>query len=134
MKAAFGHIQFNIDPENFQFYKELFPFLGWKIVHESEEMLGVGYSNGNSMWFANRTVDVNNNYDGTGMNHIAFHTETIEDVDRTVSYLNSKNVLPLFETPRHRPEFSGSVNDTYYQVMFETPDQILVEVVYIGPK
>jgi hypothetical protein len=39
----------------------------------------------------------------------------------------------LFETPRHRPEFS-SEDSTYYQIMFESPDRILLEFVYTGPK
>ena len=31
-----------------------------------------------------------------------------------------------------RPEFSQDTDHTYYQVMFETPDKILIEVVYGG--
>jgi hypothetical protein len=34
----------------------------------------------------------------------------------------------------HRPEFSMSTEETYYQVMFESPDRILFEVVYTGTK
>ena len=45
------------------------------------------------------------------------------------------DVAPLVEiTPRHRPEFSASEHDTYYQIMFESPDRVLFEVVYEGPK
>jgi hypothetical protein len=51
-----------------------------------------------------------------------------------VVYLREHNVQPLFETPRHRPEFSAGPDQTYYQVMFESPDRILFEVVYTGPK
>ena len=40
----------------------------------------------------------------------------------------------LFETPRHRPEFAESDGHTYYQVMFASPDGILFEIVYVGPK
>ena len=54
--------------------------------------------------------------------------------DATVAYLNSHGVDCLFETPRHRPDFSHSESDTYYQVMFPSPDGILFEHVYIGPK
>jgi hypothetical protein len=39
----------------------------------------------------------------------------------------------LFDTPRHRPDFSQSPDHTYYQIMFESPDRILFEVVYTGP-
>jgi hypothetical protein len=48
-------------------------------------------------------------------------------------WLKESGIPHLFETPRHRPEFSEGDN-TYYQVMFESPDRILFEVVYTGPK
>lgn len=35
---------------------------------------------------------------------------------------------------RHRPEFSWGPDDTHDQVMFESPDRTLIEVVYTGPK
>ena len=134
MKAAFGHIQFNIDYINIEFYNELLLFLGWKVIHQSENMMGFGYPDGTSLWFTPKTLDIINNYDGPGVNHIAFHTKTLEDVDQTVEFLNSKNLSVLFDTPRHRTEFSEGPDQTYYQVMFESPDKILFEVVYIGPK
>jgi hypothetical protein len=34
----------------------------------------------------------------------------------------------------HRPEFASSEAGTYYQVMFRSPDGILFELVYIGPR
>lgn len=68
------------------------------------------------------------------MNHIGIGTESQADVDTAADYLTEHGVELLFETPRHRPEFSQSEEHTYYQVMFETPDRILVEIVYIGPK
>jgi hypothetical protein len=50
-----------------------------------------------------------------------------------VAYLTARGVAPLFNTPCHRPEFARDEQSTYYQVMFETPDRILIEIVYIGP-
>lgn len=134
MKAGFGHIQFNINLQNINFYQELLTFLGWKVLHKDDSMLGVGYSDGTSLWFSPNTLSIENNYDGPGMNHIAFHTETIADVDKAITYLLAKNIPILFDTPRHRPEFSNGPDHTYYQVMFESPDRILFEIVYIGPK
>jgi hypothetical protein len=32
---------------------------------------------------------------------------------------------------RHRPEFAQGEDQTYYQVMFASPDRILLEVVYV---
>jgi hypothetical protein len=56
------------------------------------------------------------------------------DVDAVASYLGQQGVVLLFETPRHRPDFAHSADETYYQVIFETPDRILLEIVYTGPK
>jgi len=50
-----------------------------------------------------------------------------------VDYLKKAGVPALFETPRHRPDFCSSPDQTYYQVMFESPDRLLFEVVYSGP-
>jgi hypothetical protein len=68
------------------------------------------------------------------VNHIGIGAESQADVDAVVEYLRDRGVELLFETPRHRPEFSGGEGQTYYQVMFESPDRILFEVVYTGPK
>jgi hypothetical protein len=48
--------------------------------------------------------------------------------------LRERGVGLLFGTPQHRPEFAQGEDQTYYQVMFESPDRILLEVVYTGPK
>jgi catechol 2,3-dioxygenase-like lactoylglutathione lyase family enzyme len=77
-------------------------------------------------------------YDGRGTNHVAIGVNAQVDVDATVAYLRERDIAPLFETPRHRPEavtiVGGPDGDTYYQVMFATPDDLLFEVVYTGPK
>ncbi len=54
-------------------------------------------------------------------------------MDSAADYLRERGVELLFGTPRHNPEFS-SEESTYYQIMFTTPDNILLEVVYTGPK
>jgi catechol 2,3-dioxygenase-like lactoylglutathione lyase family enzyme len=134
MQTHLGHIQFNIQPANASFYKDLMSFLGWQVIYDGPGMLGVADKNGASLWFTSQVKPVSNDYDGPGMNHLGLNTATQADVDATVAYLKARDVPALFETPRHRPEFAGSPDQTYYQVMFETPDRILLEVVYIGPK
>lgn len=52
---------------------------------------------------------------------------------RNKKHLVEKGVSTLFETPRHRPDFMSEGN-TNCQIMFESPDHILFEVVYKGPK
>lgn len=134
MKTTFGHIQFNVDPKNFQFYKDLLAFLDWKLIHDDEKMVAFAHPTGYSLWFLPKTISIENDYDGPGLNHLGFHTSALSDVDETCQFLEDKGILALFDTPRHRPEFSGDSAHTYYQVMFESPDKILFEVVYIGPK
>jgi catechol 2,3-dioxygenase-like lactoylglutathione lyase family enzyme len=129
-----GHLVFNVQPANMPFYKDLLAFLGWQPIHDSAEMLGVAGANGVSLWFGSEVKPVTNDYDGPGVNHLALSVPAQADVDTVVAYLAEHSIEQLFETPRHRPEFTPSLDQTYYQVMFETPDRILLEVVYTGPK
>ena len=133
MQTHLSHIQFNVRAEHLGFYRDLFGFLGWPTIYDGDGMLGVGSEGSASLWFAGQVKEVANDYDGPGMNHLAIGTATQGDVDRAADYLRERGVAHLFATPRHRPEFSGE-GQTYYQVMFESPDRILLEVVYIGPK
>ena len=134
MFASLGHLQFNVQAENLPFYRDLVVFLGWNLIGDWPGMVGLGTSDGQSLWFSGDVKAVTNDYDGPGLNHLAFAAASIADVDAAVAYLQAHGVALLFETPRHRPEFARDEQSTYYQVMFETPDRILAEIVYIGPK
>jgi catechol 2,3-dioxygenase-like lactoylglutathione lyase family enzyme len=134
MHTPVAHIQFNVQPANVAFYKDLLTFFGWQVLYEQEGMLGLADTNNVSLWFIGQAKAVSNDYDGPGMNHLALGAASQAEVDAAVSYLSERGIERLFETPRHRPEFSQSADHTYYQVMFETPDRILLEVVYMGPK
>ena len=133
MQSTFGHLMIHIAISNISFYKDLFGFLGWRVICDEPDMLGVLDANKSSLWFGNLIKQVNNDYDGIGMNHLAISVPSQADVDTVVTWLADHKIACLFETPRHRPEFSGE-GKTYYQVMFESPDRILLEVVYTGPK
>lgn len=132
MKSYVGHIQFNVNPENLKFYKDLFTFMGWTTWYDDPNMFGAGIERGTSLWFAGHVKTVSNDYDGPGMNHLGIAVDTQAEVDEVVVYLQQHGVEALFETPRHRPEFTSKPDQTYYQVMFESPDRILFEVVYTG--
>jgi catechol 2,3-dioxygenase-like lactoylglutathione lyase family enzyme len=134
MRTGLSHIQFNVRPENVPFYRELFGFLGWETIHEGEGAIGLAGKHGESFWFIGHVKEVANDYDGPGVNHLGIGAEAQADVDTLAAWLRERGVGLLFETPRHRPEFSGGEGETYYQVMFETPDRILLEFVYTGPK
>ena len=134
MKSHFYHLQINISFKNLHFYRELMEFLGWSVIFENKNIIGFQNGDRGHIWFG-RTDDTNEvDYNKKGMNHLAIKVETLKDVDAIVEYLNKKKILPLFQTPRHRPEFVGKETHTYYQVMFESPDKILFEIAYIGPK
>ena len=134
MQNSVSHIQFNVDPAHLSFYRDLTAYLGWKTIYDGDGMLGVGGKDQCSLWFAGQVKEVSNDYDGPGMNHLAIAAESQADVDAAAAYLKQHNVALLFGTPQHRPDFAQSEDQTYYQVMFESPDRILLEVVYTGPK
>lgn len=134
MKSGLYHVQVNIHPQNTGFYRDLMGFLGWNVLYDGDGILGVAGNNNASLWFVTETKDVANDYDGPGTNHLGIGVDSQGDVDTVVGYLKEKGVACLFETPRHRPEFSSGEGQTYYQVMFASPDNLLFEVVYTGPK
>ena len=132
IQTKLGHIQLNVQPQNLAFYKDLFAFFGWPTLEDDPTMFGVGTDVFNSLWFYTGANEARNDYDGAGMNHLGLLVQSQGEVDQMVDYLRERNIAPLFETPRHRPEFAMDSEHTYYQVMFESPDRILFEVVYMG--
>lgn len=132
MKSYLNHLQVNIDIKHIGFYKDLMTFLEWKQVLDEPTM--AGFSDGNSsLWFMPKQKDLPNDYDGSGVNHIGLGVTSIADVDSAADYIKKKGITLLFGTPKQRPEFSPP-GKTYYQVMFESPDHILFEIVYTGTK
>jgi len=134
LETQLSHIQVNVQQANLPFYRDIMAFLDWQVVYGDDSMLGVADKNGSSLWFVGQIKDVGNDYDGPGVNHLAIAPRAQADVDTVAAYLKERGVELLFDTPRHRPEFASSEDQTYYQVMFESPDRLLLEVVYTGPK
>lgn len=133
MKSYLNHLQVNIDFSNILFYTDLMDFLGWKIIIESSEIVGYESGSNGSIWFTQKKKEFKNDYDAPGVNHIGIGAESILFVDELTKFLMKMNIRTLFGTPRYRPEFSGETR-IYYQVMFESPDGILFEVVCTSPK
>ena len=132
IQPTLGHLQFNVHARNLPFYRDLFAFFGWPTLEDDGMMFGTGKDIFNSFWFFGGAKDVENDYDGPGMNHLGLLVQTQDEVDQMVTYLRKRGIEPLFDTPRHRPEFAYNAEHTYYQVMFASPDGILFEVVYMG--
>ena len=134
MHSHLYHLQLNIDFKGFVFYKDLMTLLGWSVIFEEEDMAGYKSGNNGDVWFINASTPNTSDFDNRGVNHISFRVDKKTDVDKVVKFLKKNKVEALFETPRHRPEFSDGEDQTYYQVMFKTEDNLLFEVVYVGVK
>ena len=134
MKSFLHHLQLNINSENLEFYIKLMEKIGLEVLAQEEGYAGFHLDSRSSIWFMPKTADSSNNYDGVGLNHTSFGANSVVEVDEVVSWLREQNIPLLFGTPRHREDFAMSENETYYQVMFESPDKLLFEVVYTGKK
>lgn len=133
-QSTIGHLVYFVDTANLVFYRDLLAFLGWSVMYEDATYLGMVGSRKDSLWFGAAPKDLTPDYDGRGLNHLALSVPAQSDVDATVDYLKAHGIAALFETPRHRPDFTQDPTQTYYQVMFVSPDNLQFEVVYIGPK
>lgn len=130
MKSHFYHIQFNVKKENLPFYKEMMEFIGWSLIFEMDDMNGFKSETNGDLWFIASEAE-QQNYDNLGGNHYSLRFDEQTNIDTAKDFLESKGIKMLFDTPRHRPEFAKP-DETYYQIMFESPDKILFEFVYIG--
>ena len=136
MKASFAHIQLNVQnyAQHKDLYQKLAAYFEWPVIHDSEHIFGVDMGNEASIWFSQAPVTEKNNRDSDGLNHLGIAVNSRKDVDDFIENFMKPNKLePLFETPRERTEFMYEGYD-YYQVMFELPDAVLIEVVFNGQK
>jgi catechol 2,3-dioxygenase-like lactoylglutathione lyase family enzyme len=68
-------------------------------------------------------LDVPYHRSRTGLNHLAFHADSREEVDQFTRRLEERGVTILY---RDKHPFAGG--DDYYAVYFEDPDRIKVEL------
>src|SRR5690348_2682031 len=108
-------------------------FLGWKTRYAGGGFLGVAGPLVASFWVVGQVMDVAHECERPGVSQLALRADAQTHVDAATAYLTGRGVALLFETPRHRPDFPQGEGRTYYQIMFESPDRILFEFVYIGP-
>jgi catechol 2,3-dioxygenase-like lactoylglutathione lyase family enzyme len=134
VKTHLGHVVMYGDQQNVGFYRDLFGYLGWTTVYDEGGILGISDGGQYQLYFEGESNGTAHDHDGTGLNHLAVITESQADVDAASTWLRSKGVELLYGTPCNRPEHAESENHLYYSAMFESPDRILLEVVYTGPK
>ena len=131
MKASLYHIQLNVSDaqRSLPFYKDLFAYLGYKIIDESIEHIGVSNET-TDFWIIETEAQYKKvpfHRKNTGINHLAFNVGSKENVDKFYEEFLKKNTISaLYESPKIFPEYSPN----YYAVFFEDPDQIKLEVMY----
>ncbi len=126
-----NHLQLNVSPANFDYYRRLLTQLGFQ-VPESDGYVS-GFGDGVSLWFIGSDVAEQQDHDHRGVNHISINADAVADVDAAAALLADLETEALFGTPQRRDDFIGGGETDYYQVMFRSPDGILFEVVYTGP-
>lgn len=131
MKSSLDHLQINISDakKSLPFYKDLFAYLEYTIIDESESHIGV--SNGSTdLWIIETDAAISHpsfHRKHAGLNHVAFKVESKADIDLFLKdFLQPRGIETLYDSPKGYPEYSAD----YYALYFEDPDRIKLEIVY----
>ena len=73
-----------------------------------------------------RFMDIPYHRGGTGLNHLAFHAESKDQVDEMTRKLKARSIPVLYE---NRHPYAGGPE--HYAVFFEDPDRVKVELVAV---
>jgi catechol 2,3-dioxygenase-like lactoylglutathione lyase family enzyme len=132
MQASLYHLQLNVnDPAaSLPFYRALFGYLEYRVLIESNDMLGV--SNGTTdFWIfaaAPERRAAGFHRKNVGVNHLCFGLRARDDVDRFVrEFMTPHAIAALYDSPREYPEYRPG----YYAVFFEDPDRLKIEVAHV---
>ena len=132
MTARLYHVQVNVADAGtaLPFYRELFTYLGNRIVSESPTHLGVSDGQAAVWVIATEPARVGRGFHrkNTGLNHLAFRVDSRDAVDSFHrEFLQARGLAPLYDSPRDWPEYRPG----YYAVFFEGPDRLKLEVVHV---
>ena len=131
MNAFVYHVQINVGaPGAIAFYRALFGFLDYRVMVETDGVLGV--SNGTAdFWMVATPPERRGNRlhrKNSGLNHVCFGVRERGDVDRFVAdFMRPRGVAALYDSPREFPEYRPG----YYAVFFEDPDRLKIEVAHV---
>lgn len=110
------------------FYKDFFAYLGYRVIDESKNHLGV--SNGkDDFWIVpiSKTGERKFKEGSVGLHHLAFMVNGKKEVDKFyIDFLLSRKIKTLYKSPRLFPQYTKD----YYAVFFKDPDGMKIEVVY----
>ena len=132
MKSFMHHVQVNIDTQNIKFYTDLLDFLGWTAIMQTESFAGFHSEENGDVWFVPAQDNDVSSCNKRGLNHVCFGVSSVQEVDAFVDWLVRNAIKTFPETPKYKPGFGPGDGEVYYQVMFESPDRILFEIVYTG--
>jgi catechol 2,3-dioxygenase-like lactoylglutathione lyase family enzyme len=130
IKTSFNHLQLYCSNKDisFAFYKQLLVYLGYKIVEEDKDHIGMR-NKPTDIWIKESPLKKNKfNRRNVGVNHLAFGVSKKEDVDKFCKeFLIPNKIKPLYDSPRAFPEYTKN----YYAVYFEDPDGLKLEIVFL---
>jgi catechol 2,3-dioxygenase-like lactoylglutathione lyase family enzyme len=125
------HVQINVGaPGAIAFYRAMFGFLDYRMMVETDDVLGV--SNGTTDFWMVATPPERRgarfHRKNSGLNHVCFGVRERGDVDRFVAdFMRPRGVATLYDSPREYPEYRPG----YYAVFFEDPDRLKIEVAHV---
>ena len=133
IKTSFNHLGLHVSDSkrSFPFYKDLLIFLGYHIVHEKKNHLGM--RNGPTDVWLQETPEKHKTQKyhrkNTGLTHICFGVKSRELVDTFYrEFLQPRAIPTLYASPKAFPEYTPE----YYAVYFEDPDRIKIEVAFVS--
>ena len=109
------------------FYKELMPFLGLKLVHESKKSIyHVGARTGILIQEVDKNIASSDfSQNNIGLHHFCFRARSKESIDLIKDKLLEINAKII------RGPLDGAWAPGYYYILFEDPDGIKIEVNYV---
>lgn len=131
-KGLIHHIEINVSDLNksIDFWGWLLAELGYELDQEwdSGQSFRIGDTYIVFVQTEDKYKDIPYHRCRTGLNHLAFHAESRQQVDDLTKKLKEKDVLILYQ---NQHPFAGGKN--HYAVFFEDPDRIKVELVAPQP-
>lgn len=131
MNAFVYHVEINVaDPGAIAFYRALFQFLDYRVMVETDDVLGV--SNGTTDFWMTATPSARRgarfHRKHTGLNHVCFGVRERSDVNRfAAEFMGPRSIAALYDSPREFPEYRPG----YYAVFFEDPDRLKIEIAHV---
>ena len=113
-----------------KFYKELMPFLGLNLIHESKKSIYfIGSRTGVLLQeIINNNVQSNFSQNNIGLHHFCFRARKKNDIFLVEKKLKKMNADII------RGPIEGVWASGYFYILFEDPDKIRLEVNYVPNK